>query len=284
MNRNLKRFFASKQFIPAVASAIFVLGLNLLINVISTIFSLQTALIFMLPVMVVMGLIVIAFAISQNQQIIVRMGPAIALRTESDYKLNARKGLIYFIPSYNPVKVEKTKQLTGEQVLAAVENKDYGKLELEKSNFETAIKAITCHKSALRHCWLIATGGKDGSWYLVPLFEKYLQEQQGMMECKFHYGPDYQVSFEGDDTDVVEKTHRLIKSIFQLAIEKYNLTENDIIADITSGPRSMPLGMILACLDGTRDIEFIGTPYKNGKPEGKLIPMIFNFEPQLVEG
>ena len=164
-------------------------------------------------------------------------------------------------------------------------------MNLEQSNLEPLIKAIVAHQSKLRHCWLIATSGDKGSQVYLPALLKYLREGkdipalQGEAGCEFHTGEAYQVQVDGrGDTEVVEETRQLVDSIFQEAHQKeIRLKDNEIVADITGAPRNMLFGMLLACLDGQRDIQFNATDYADGVPTGEPVPMIFHFEPRFVK-
>jgi hypothetical protein len=244
------------------------------------------------------GIIAVIY-MARSSRVTVRMSQATAMRQPPDKLRNARKGMIAFVSLYNPIKDTKFRDLPKQEREArmaelrqAAIQSDYSRLNLEQSNLEPLIKAITDHQSRLQHCWLIATAGEQGSQVYVPALVKYLREQKGIKErqgdqgCEFHFGEQYQISVDKrSETEVVEATRKLVESIFSEAHgEGIRLGDNEIIADITSGPRSMPLGMILACLDRQRDIEFTGTEYDAVvTPTGELVPMIFNFEPRFVK-
>jgi len=227
------------------------------------------------------------------------MSPPIAMRNPPEIIRNARKGMIAFVSLYNPIKDSTYKDLSRkeqekkmDEFRKAAKELDYSRLNFEQSNLEPLIKAIVTHRSKLQHCWLIATAGERGSQLYVPVLIKYLREQKGFAErngdfgCEFHFGDKYQISLDRvSETQVVDDTHKLVESIFTEAHgSTLQLADNEIIADITSGPRSMPLGMILACLDCQRDIQFTGTEYDPiVTPTGEPVPIIFNFEPQFLD-
>ena len=74
------------------------------------------------------------------------------------------------------------------------------------------------------------------------------------------------------------KARDVVDGIYREAAAEYKLKPKDMIADITGGTKGMGLGMFFACVDGSRDLEFIGTHYdENAKPTD-LLPMIFDFE------
>jgi hypothetical protein len=92
----------------------------------------------------------------------------------------------------------------------------------------------------------------------------------------------FAVSLE-DETLMCTKIYDLVRRIFSEA-DKLGISSGNIVGDITTGVRSMPLGMILASMGRERAIQFMGTHYdENGKPGG-LLPMIFSFEPVFEEG
>jgi hypothetical protein len=127
---------------------------------------------------------------------------------------------------------------------------------------------------------LLTTTGREvaGSRPYAPLLAAYLR-QQGL-KCKFHYGQPYCISLD-DDALVLSKTYDQVQHIFQQAA-RLGLNPQELVADITTGVRSMTLGMVLACLNGDQDVEFIGTHYDaQGRPVGDLFPIIFSFEPTL---
>jgi hypothetical protein len=55
------------------------------------------------------------------------------------------------------------------------------------------------------------------------------------------------------------------------------LPPEEMIMDFSSGPRIASFAFILASIDRRRDVEFIGSHYKNGKPTNTF-PVIFSYE------
>lgn len=211
----------------------------------------------------------------------------IILRTPTEKQTHARRGEIVFVSLYTPRKGSRAENLSSEERLAAAKACDYQALDLENSNLQPAIEAITTHASRLEHCWMVSTTAADvnrhGSFPYVPVLTRYLREVCGL-NCQFH-GEDndrYAIPLD-DDALVMVKTHELIETIFKEA-EKYGLSGQEIVADFTGGFRSMTLAMILACLDGSRDIQFLGTHYnERGEPAQGLFPVLFDFEAKLVD-
>jgi hypothetical protein len=201
-----------------------------------------------------------------------------SIRCPEDAALYARRGLIGFVSLYN-----NPGKLFPEELQAAIDTLDFAKLMLEESNLQPMLHAIQAHAGQLQHCWLIATVGKQtsGSLPYAKVMAEYLRQQKGL-QCGFYYGEDYTVSLD-DDTDVLQRTYDLlVRRVFKEAT-RASLSPQDLVADFTAGIRSMTLGMVLACLDKERDIEFVGTRYDlDGRMvRGDLTPIIFSFEPQL---
>jgi len=145
------------------------------------------------------------------------------------------------------------------------------------------IEAITSHSSRLTHCWLIGTSTTDltrpASQLFIPALVEYLRRERHL-QCEFHVGPAYDVPLD-DDALVFNKTLDLLRRIFD-ETHGAGISPSELIADFTSGIRSMTLGMILACLDGERDIEMVGTHYDSqGNWIGQTFPIVFSFEPVL---
>lgn len=206
----------------------------------------------------------------------------LTIRNQQEAKRYARKGFIGFVPLFTPKWNSDASQLTPEQRLEAVKNLDFETLQVEQSNFAPTVKAIISHKGELTHCWLLATIGSQpeaqGSLLYAKLLAEYLKQRHGI-QCNFYYGDNYTISLD-EDSQVLGKTYDLVQQVFK-EVRSKNLSAREIVADFTTGFRSMTLGMILACLDEERDIEFIGTHYnETGKPDGSLIPIIFSFKPQ----
>ena len=203
------------------------------------------------------------------------------IRSTTEAEQYARRGFIGFVPLYRPKSNSLAANLSDAELAQAVEDRDFGRLQVEASNLQPAIEAIVSHAERLEYCWLLTTTGQEvtGSQPNARLLEHYLKQEKGL-RCKFHYGAAYTIPLD-DDALILSKTYDQVQRILQQA-ERLGLSPQEIVADITSGLRSMSLGMILACLSGDQDVEFIGTRYNaRGEPEGELFPIIFSFEPAL---
>ena len=218
---------------------------------------------------------------AREETITVSMSPPITLRLPVDKERYAKKGIIVFVSLYKPMGDKSTaKNLGVNGRCQAAKQNNYKLLDLPNSNLGSAITSIITHRSRLEHCWLIATETdkpEASSITYLPVLETYLEEVEHMA-CEFHQTT---IPF-GDDAQVVSKSRDLVKDIFRQS-EEFNLAEQDIVADITGGTRSVILGMILACQDEKRDVQLVGTTYDGlGNPDyTHPFPMLFSFETKV---
>jgi hypothetical protein len=203
------------------------------------------------------------------------------IRSSQEAQQYARRGFVGFVPLYTPQPGTPAASLTVEERLAAAEGLDFERLQPEASNLWPTIEAILSHASRLEHCWLLATRGQSvpGSQPYAQFLAQYLHQHKGL-KCKFYYGDVYTIGLD-DDALILSKTYDQVQAVLRQAV-RLKLSPNEVVADISSGVRSMTLGMVLACLDGDQDVEFVGTRYNDqGQPVGELFPIIFSFEPLL---
>jgi len=233
----------------------------------------------------------------------------------------AKRGLILLVGLYRPQPNSPAAELGPGDWLSLAQEGDYGSLHLEKSNLHLAIEAVQAHAIRLEHCWILATASsgtppapkaledtdrgsgadvrsfllvtedshqvrapwRPGSYDYVPVLVEYLRKNNLVSaNCKFHHGTDYNLNFDVDDVSVSEETRRVVDRIFEEA-KRLGLGARDMAADISSCPRNMVLGMVLACLDKERDVQFIGTNYDaNGMPVGGLVPILYTFSPRMA--
>jgi len=235
------------------------------------------------------AILALAMRLRKPSDIVMRFIKTNTIRLKEEAIDLARSGFVGFVPLYSPQDGTSARGLTSDEKREAVANLDFDRLCVERSNLWPTIEAISTHAARLRHCWLISTIGKPGpdgrdvpgSLPYAEFLAQYLKKQRGMT-CEFHYGPSYAVSLE-DETLMCTKIYDLVRRIFSEA-DKLGISSGNIVGDITTGVRSMPLGMILASMGRERAIQFMGTHYdENGKPGG-LLPMIFSFEPVFEEG
>lgn len=213
------------------------------------------------------------------------LNPPITLRTQQEKNHYARKGIMVFIPLFNPFGPSKAKNLTPEEIQTAVENLDYQALDLLNSNLEPAIEAIVTHAARIEKCWMITTtqtgNPKLGTVIYAPVLIEYLKQVRGI-NCEFFYGPEYCIPLD-DDSLITVKSMSMVEQIIKEA-ESYGILGKDLIGDCASGIRSLMLGMILASIDKSRDVQFTGTKYnEKGRPDGPLTPILFDFEAKIIE-
>lgn len=205
------------------------------------------------------------------------------IRTAGDAERYARRGYVGFVPLYKPLRHSAANQLSVEQRLEAAKNLDFDALDIANSNLQPTVQAISTHAARLGHCWLLSTACADpsapGSQPYVRLLAEYLRQVKNL-RCHFHYGePRYCVPLD-DDSLVLSKTYDHVRDIF-IEAEKLGIGPQEIIGDVTTGTRSMMLGIALACLDQDHDFEFVGTRYnEEGQPTGALLPVIYSVEAQ----
>ncbi len=226
----------------------------------------------------------------------------------------AKRALIVVVVLFRPQPDSPAAKLSPEDWLSLAQKLDYQSLHLDKSNLDLAIKAVQADATRLEHCWLLATASsgtppapkapedtevgsgarmqfllrdvgalwRPGSYDYVPVLVEYLLKNNLVSaNCEFHHGTDYNLSFDVDDVSVSEETRRVVDRIFEEA-KRLGLGARDMAADISSCPRNMVLGMVLACLDEERDVQFMGTNYDaNGMPVGGLVPILYTFSPRM---
>jgi len=232
-------------------------------------------------VAILSGVVALALYARQPIGIEVAITVPVTIRSPDEAKRYARRGFVGFVPLYTPKRGTPAESLTLEERLAAVEGLDFERLHPRESNLQPTLEAILSHTGRLEHCWLLATRGEEvaGSLPYARLLAEYLSSQEGV-RCRFHYGEEYTISLN-DDALVLSKTYDQVRRVFQEAA-RLDIPPREIVADITTGVRSMTLGMVLACLDRDQDIEFVGTHYDaQGRPVGDLFPIIFSFEPVM---
>lgn len=242
-----------------------------------------------LVVLIALGVGVISAAIYflvRPNRITVRIEQSIAMR--EDRGRYARQGLIVLLSDYSP-QSPAGKALTAEQRKKAVEEGDYQILDVENSNLVVAISAVLAHKGQLKHCWFITTSSSDKqrnqSILYAPVMEKYFKEQHNMGECKFYFGNELTIPIEDDDA-ITRKTRDVVAAIFKQAkSNNIQLSDDQIVADITGGLKSMSLGIILGCLDKQRTLQYVASHYDadGDRTSEPAVPLLIDFEPEFIE-
>ena len=76
----------------------------------------------------------------------------------------------------------------------------------------------------------------------------------------------------------------MVNTIYQEARERFHLQDQDIVADFTGTSKSMSMGMILACLDRRRILQYIGSHYDSaGNRQEGSFPILFTFVVKDIE-
>lgn len=116
----------------------------------------------------------------------------------------------------------------------------------------------------LKHCWLICTN--KSLPYASTMIKKFTDERI-TQKVKFHYG-DYELEdlmnpgqrlsllLADDVIDDPNYISRLISCIYADA-QKQGLQESEIIADYTGATKGMTAGIILACANSNRRLQYI---------------------------
>lgn len=150
-----------------------------------------------------------------------------------------------------------------------------------RSNFYPISESIRSHRRRLTHCWLLWKPGqqRDRQRRAARLLVTALQRE--LPNCHFAWEP-YEIIDE-NEVEVVKKTHWLVEQVLAEAHRLPNpIRASDIIADISTGVRSMILGMTLACLHEDHDLSFMSTKYDGqNHPTGELVATAYHFEPVL---
>jgi len=285
MLQRLRRAMELRQLSAGVTG----LALGLLLNVASNWLSGAGAALVPAIVAIFVGTLSVSIYLwwRNPSRVSLNIRPVRTLRADAEKRQHAHRGLIAFVSLYRPGRDSRASKKPEDWQAAAARN-DYQALDLPHSNLATTVEAIMSHTSRLEHCWLIGTTATDpgvpGSSIYIPALIEYLRHERGL-KCAFHCGPECNLPLD-DDALVFTKTLDLVRHVFVQAEKdgEVGLQAKEVIADFTGGTRSMTLGMILACLDGDRDIEMIGTHYDAaGNPEGPPFPIIFSFEPVLLQ-
>lgn len=207
---------------------------------------------------------------------------------------SARAGFVGFVPPFRALRDSPAAHLSPAEIEDALRRRDYALLHVERSNLQPTVYAIASHTPKLRHCWLLATVDSSaplapgaeaqsrGSLLTAEFLVSYLREKHGV-QCRFHVGRGCTVALD-DEPLVAKKTYQLVRRVFTEA-EQMGLPAGEVVADITTGVRSMSLGMVLASLHREHDIEFVGTSYDAAGRQGSDLQLIiFSFEPRIAGG
>lgn len=113
-------------------------------------------------------------------------------------------------------------------------------------------RAIVHHLEKLEHCWLLCTEDVKDSRELVEYFIGKISSPTMRLKT-LHVHPPLKIN----DPFKIEDTFKAINTVYTNSLKECNLTEKEVIADLTGGTAIMSCAMILACWSPDRDIEYV---------------------------
>ena len=203
--------------------------------------------------------------------VIVKITPS-TYSTQAEKDSYARRGFIGFVP-LAPVSWDA--EPDDERLIAGFAD--------PRSNFYPISEAVRSHQRRLTHCWLLWKPGQQRQRQQRAARLLVTALQRELPQCRFAWEP-YEITDE-NEVEVVKKTHRLVEQVLAEARQlPYPIPAADMIADISTGVRSMILGMTLACLHEDHDLSFMSTRYDGlNRPTGELMATAYHFEPALQQ-
>jgi len=122
-------------------------------------------------------------------------------------------------------------------------------LMISPGNSEVPLGAIKHHQDKLRHCWLIAT--KESLGTAIDLAAEI---RKNWPNVSVHDAEENNLV----NPDFTQSTWQRVEKIYTGA-QELGLREEDIVADITGGPKPMTAGMAIACLPRNRPMQYLKT-------------------------
>ena len=193
---------------------------------------------------------------------------------------------LILIATVSPYQRRTAEHLTDAEFAAALSAGDLDKLPLSPTtpSIGQIVLVLDTYRGSLNEIFLITTMSEGlSSLDSVPLLRNHALRSNPNLVV--HAGPEYSVSLN-EDNQVAESAHRVATRIFErLRKEKrYVPDESRILVDVTGGPRSMQIGVLLACLRPEQDVHVVGMKYdkSTGDPDyASAFPMVIHFEPDL---
>jgi hypothetical protein len=127
-------------------------------------------------------------------------------------------------------------------------------------------KAMAYHRATLEHVWLIAT--KEA----LALAQE-IEREYASSALKFSIAP------LDEEWDLL-KARQVVERIY--AEKLGEMKEEDVIADFTGGTKPMTAGMIFACLNPARALEYVPADYRDGQPQTPLDPVEYTFDAKTI--
>lgn len=125
---------------------------------------------------------------------------------------------------------------------------------------QSALDAIKYHQQTLKYCWLVGSEGENGSEAAVKAL---------MAECH-HIGITAFTYFVSDPFSIQE-SFALVQKLYAEELPRVNLSEEQVVADITGATKPMSFGMLRAC--GTRRT----MQYMIRQPSGPSTPIMLRY-------
>lgn len=127
---------------------------------------------------------------------------------------------------------------------------------LRGTNLEPALHALEYHyeEGTLKDCWCIGTPGEASSDRWPPPGSVWLAR---VLEHWFtHLHPEHKVTFQPAQAIGMQEYAKLAETIDGI-YRKSIFKERSIICDITGGSKLMTMGVGLACVRGSRDMQYM---------------------------
>jgi hypothetical protein len=127
-------------------------------------------------------------------------------------------------------------------------------------------KALAYHQKTLERVWLIAT--RESRETAEAIRRDY--ESAGLQ---------FTIITLDEEWDLI-KARQTVESIYSEKLGE--LKEEEVIADFTGGTKPMTAGMIFACLNPSRALEYVPADYRDGEPKLALEPVEYTFDVRTI--
>lgn len=137
---------------------------------------------------------------------------------------------------------------------------EWSKVQESGLNLVPPLTALSIHKDRIARCWLITS---QESRYAASIFECIVRKLGwANEELQFVYGKDWVVPGTGDK-DMVDGSFDKVNAVYS-SLSECNLSEKDVVCDVTGGHKPHSIGAALACLPFNRTLQYSGSMI--GKP------------------
>jgi hypothetical protein len=232
------------------------------------------------PILFIASLIVLSILQSWIARKVETVIVADLVSTKEEKQETKRQGLIVFLSLYglspsgsSKLKAEPWYDENKEEVRikVALEKKDYKALYLDDdslTNYGVPTMAIKEHATELKYVWIVTSESKRSSLQsssnFLSTYMTFLREES-IVRKEVEFITDYKINID-EDSQVSKRTSEVVQKIYKRASESpFNLSEKQIIVDVTSGTKSMTVGAVLGSIAQERDIQLFTSDYKQGK-------------------